>query len=128
MDKKIIVTDAAPKAIGAYSQGVSVGSQRLVFVSGQLGFNPKTMELVPGGVEAEAAQALKNIEAILKQAGGGFQSIVKATVLLADINDFAAVNKIYAACFPSDPPARAAYAVAALPRGARIEIEAIAAL
>lgn len=127
MHKKIIATDAAPRAIGAYSQAVQIEDSKLLFVSGQLGLNPATMELAPGGTEAEAAQALKNIESILKAAGGGMHNIIKATLLLADINDFATVNKVYAGFFPSDPPARAAYAVAALPKGARVEIEAIAA-
>jgi 2-iminobutanoate/2-iminopropanoate deaminase len=128
MTKKIIATDNAPKAIGAYSQGVVAEGNRLLYVSGQIGLDPRTGELVPGGCAVEAAQALKNIEAVLKAAGGSFQSIVKATIILADMNDFAAVNTVYAACFPSDPPARAAFAAAALPRGARVEIEAIAIL
>jgi 2-iminobutanoate/2-iminopropanoate deaminase len=128
MKKTIIATDDAPKAIGAYSQAVAVESGNLLFISGQLGMNPETMELVGDGAAAEAAQAMKNMQAILKAAGGDYSSIVKATIYLADINDFAAVNEVYAACFTEDPPARAAFAVAALPKGARIEIEAVAAL
>lgn len=128
MKKTIIATDKAPRAIGAYNQAVLVEGARLLFISGQLGFDPKTMEMVPGGVVAEAAQAMKNIGAILSQAGGDFGAIVKATIFLADIGDFAAVNEVYASCFKSDPPARAAFAVAALPKGARVEIEAVAAL
>lgn len=128
MKKNIIASDTAPQAIGAYSQAVLVEGARLLFVSGQLGMDPESTELVAGGVEAEAAQAMKNLGAIIKAAGGGFGSIVKATIFLVDINDFAAVNEVYASCFSSDPPARAAFAVAALPRGARVEIEAVAAL
>jgi len=128
MKKTIIATAEAPKAIGAYSQAVAVDIGRLLFISGQLGMDPASMELVSGGVAAEAAQAMKNLGAILKAAGGDYGSIVKATIFLADIDDFAAVNEVYAGCFPAEPPARAAFAVAALPKGARVEIEAVAAL
>ncbi|MCK5124855.1 MAG: Rid family detoxifying hydrolase [candidate division Zixibacteria bacterium] len=128
MRKTIIATDKAPRAIGAYNQAVSVEGGKLLFVSGQLGMDPGTMELVSGGVSAEAVQAMKNLEAILVEAGGGFESIVKATIYLADIKDFTAVNEIYASCFASDFPARAAFAVADLPKAGRVEIEAVAAL
>lgn len=128
MNKKIVATDKAPKAIGAYNQAVMVEGARLLFISGQLGFSPETMEMVSGGVRAEAEQVVKNLGSILTETGGDFSSIVKATIYLSDINDFAAVNEIYASCFKSDPPARAAFAVAALPKGAKVEIEAIAAL
>lgn len=128
MKKKVISTTDAPRAIGAYNQGIAIESGRLVFISGQLGLNPQTMELVSGGVAAEARQAMENIKAIVTAAGGSMASIVKATVLLADIKDFTAVNEIYASFFSSDYPARAAFAAAALPKGARVEIEAIAAL
>lgn len=128
MSKKIIATDKAPRAIGAYNQAVAVDCGRLLFISGQLGMDPEKMELVGGGVAAEAKQALKNMGAILEEAGGGFESIVKATIFLADIKDFVVVNEAYAACFSSDFPARAAFAVGALPMGARVEIEAVAAL
>jgi len=128
MKKKIIATTGAPRAIGAYNQGIVVEGGRLVFISGQLGLNPQTMELASGGAAAEARQAMENIKAIVTAAGGTMASIVKATVFLADINDFAVVNEIYASFFSADYPARAAFAVAALPKGARVEIEAIAAL
>jgi 2-iminobutanoate/2-iminopropanoate deaminase len=128
MKKSIIAAGGAPKAIGAYSQAVMVEGARLLFISGQLGLDPATMNLVDGGVAAETTQAMKNIGAILRQAGGDFGAIVKATIYLADIGDFAAVNEIYATHFASQPPARAAFAVAALPKGARVEIEAVAAL
>ncbi|MEZ5357989.1 MAG: RidA family protein [Candidatus Zixiibacteriota bacterium] len=128
MKKTIIATDTAPRAIGAYSQAVAVETDKLLFISGQLGMDPRTMELVPGDAAAEAKQALKNLGAILEAAGGDFNSIVKATIFLADIKDFVAVNEAYAACFSADFPARAAFAVGALPKGARVEIEAIAVL
>lgn len=128
MKKSIIVADDAPRAVAAYSQAVMVEGGRLVFVSGQLGLDPATMGFVEGGVAAQATQAMKNIGAILTAAGGDFRSIVKATIYLADINDFAAVNEVYAAFFAADPPARAAFGVGALPLGAAVEIEAIAAL
>lgn len=128
MKKTIIATDKAPRAIGAYNQAVLAEGAKLLFISGQLGLDPKSMDMVPGGVAAEADRAMKNLGAILEGAGGDFGAIVKATIYLADINDFAAVNEIYASYFPADPPARAAFAVADLPKSARVEIEAIAAL
>ena len=128
MNKKVIATEDAPKAIGAYSQAIKATASGFVFISGQLGFKPETMEMVAGGVKAEAQQAMKNLGAILKAAGGDFSSVVKATIYLADIDDFPVVNEVYAEFFKSDPPARAAFAVAALPRGGRVEIEAIAAI
>ena len=128
MKKSIIASDKAPRAIGAYNQAVMIEGAKLLFISGQLGLDPETMELVAGGTKAEATRAMKNLGAILQAAGGSYGSIVKATIYLADINDFAVVNEVYASCFPSDPPARAAFAVAALPKGGRVEIEAVAAL
>ena len=124
MKKEIIVSAAAPRAIGPYSQAVRSGD--LVFVSGQLGLDPQTGKLVSGGVEAETKQAIQNLKAIVESAGGTLSAVVKTTVLLADMNDFTKVNAIYADFFNTDPPARAAYQVAALPLGGQIEIEAIA--
>ena len=126
MLKKCIHTENAPKTVGAYSQAVLSGDGALLFVSGQLGLNPATGELVEGGVLREAEQALKNIEAVLQAAGGTMSNIVKTTILLANIADFKQVNEIYGRFFPSDPPARAAHQAAALPLGGQIEIEAIA--
>jgi 2-iminobutanoate/2-iminopropanoate deaminase len=128
MNKNIIATDRAPRAVGAYSQAVVVEGARLLFISGQIGLDPDTMKLVSKGTMVQAKQVMLNLHAILNEAGGSFESIVKATIYLVDIDDFAAVNEIYAAHFKDDPPARAAFAVAALPMGARVEIEAIAAL
>ncbi len=128
MQKTVVATDKAPKAIGAYNQAILVEEGKLLFISGQLGLDPTRMELVSGGVGSEAKQALDNLGQILKEAGGDYSSIVKATIFLANINDFVTVNEIYASYFESDPPARAAFAVSALPKGAKVEIEAIAAL
>ena len=122
-----IATDTAPAAIGPYSQAVQVGG--LLFVSGQLPIDPATGEFAGPGVREEAAQSLANAAAILAAAGTGMDRVVKTTVLLADIADFAVVNEVYAAAFGGAVlPARAAYQVAALPKGARVEIELIAAV
>jgi len=122
-----IATDTAPAAIGPYSQAVQVGG--LLFVSGQLPIDPATGEFAGPGVREEAAQSLANAAAILAAAGTGMDRVVKTTVLLADIADFAVVNEVYAASFGGAVlPARAAYQVAALPKGARVEIELIAAV
>ncbi|HEY7523904.1 MAG TPA: RidA family protein [Candidatus Limnocylindrales bacterium] len=124
MTRQSISTTGAPQAIGPYSQGIDAGD--LVFCSGQVGLDPATGELVPGGVEAEAERALRNLAAVLDAAGLGFADVVKTTIFLADIGDFAAVNAIYGRHMPDPPPARSTFAVAALPKGARIEIEATA--
>jgi len=120
----IITTKKAPAAIGPYNQAVQVDNT--VYVSGQIGFIPETMEIVTGGVESETKQALTNMGHILQAANCSFNNVVKTTVLLADINDFTKVNEIYKEFFTSNYPARAAYQAAALPRGARVEIEAVA--
>lgn len=124
MMKQIVVADKAPKAIGPYSAGVKVGN--LVFTSGQLGIDPSTGELVPGGIEAETRQALQNIGSVLEAAGSSFEQILKVSVFLRDINEFGRMNSIYAEYFKSDHPARSAFQVAALPKGGAIEIEVIA--
>ncbi len=124
LDRKVISTDKAPAAIGPYSQAIRVG--RLVFTAGQIGIDPATGELVSGGIEAETRQALKNLEAVLECTTCSLKGIVKTTVYLADINEFAQFNKVYAEFFPEEPPARSTIQVAALPKGARVEIEAIA--
>jgi len=119
-ERRIIATDGAPPAIAAYSQGVQVG--RTLYLAGQIGLDPKTRELAPGGIEAEARRALENCKAVLEAAGFTLKDVVQVQVLLADIGDYNALNQVYVTYFPKDPPARAAYAVAALPRGARVEI------
>ncbi|XP_032467047.1 2-iminobutanoate/2-iminopropanoate deaminase-like [Phocoena sinus] len=119
-----VITAKAPAAIGPYSQAVLV--DRTIYISGQLGMDPASGQLVPGGVAEEAKQALTNMGEILKAAGCDFTNVVRTAVLLADINDFYTVNDIYKQYFQSSFPARAAYQVAALPKGGRVEIEAVA--
>ena len=122
--KKAIATSAAPGAIGPYSQAISTGS--LLFVSGQIPVNPETGE-IPEGISAQAAQSLKNLSAILEAAGLSTANVVKTTVVLADMADFAAMNAEYAKAFDEPFPARSAVAVRDLPKGVLVEIEAIAA-
>lgn len=119
-----ISTKNAPAAIGPYSQAIE--SNGTVYVSGQLPIDPATGEFAVGGIQAEARQSLTNINNILKEAGLSMANVVKVTVLLADINNFAAVNEVYQEFFQAPYPARSAFAVAALPKAANIEIEAIA--
>lgn len=121
---KAITTQAAPAAIGPYSQAIEANGT--VYVSGQLPINPATGEFAEGGIQAEARQSLTNIKNILAEEGMTMKNVVKVTVLLADIANFAAVNEVYAEFFEAPYPARSAFAVAALPKGANIEIEAIA--
>ena len=121
---KAIATQNAPAAIGPYSQAIEANGT--VYVSGQLGIDPATGNFAEGGAVAQARQSLTNISNILKEAGLSMKNVVKLTVLLADINDFAAVNEIYKDFFEAPFPARSAFAVAALPKGGKIEIEAIA--
>ena len=121
---KAIATQNAPAAIGPYSQAIEANGT--VYVSGQLGIDPATGNFVEGGAVAQARQSLTNSSNILKEAGLSMKNVVQVTVLLADINDFAAVNEIYKDFFEAPFPARSAFAVAALPKGGKIEIEAIA--
>lgn len=124
MTRQAISTNGAPGAVGPYSQAIA--SANLLFCSGQLGLDPVSGALVEGGVEAQAERALRNLEAVLDAAGLSFNDVVKTTIFLADIDDFAVVNAIYARHMPDPPPARSTFAVGALPKGGRIEIEAIA--
>ena len=124
MTRQQIATGGAPAAVGPYSQAIAADGW--VFCAGQLGLDPARGSLVEGGVAAQAERALKNLAAVLDAAGATMADVVKTTVFLADIGDFAAVNEVYAPFFPDPPPARSTFAVGALPRGARIEIEAIA--
>lgn len=121
--KRIIASPDAPKAIGPYSQAIELNGT--LYVSGQLPVDPATGAM-PEGIEAQTRASLKNVGAILKAAGLGYENVVKTTVLLADIADFAAMNAVYAEFFPSDAPARVCYQVAALPKAARVEIDAVA--
>ncbi len=121
--KKIIYTDDAPKAIGPYSQAVQAG--RFLYLSGSIPVDPKTNELVEGDIKAQTAQVLKNIDAILKEAGYEEENVVKTTCFLADIKDFGAFNEVYASYF-LHKPARSCFAVKDLPKGALVEVEAVA--
>ncbi len=124
--KEIISTENAPGAIGPYSQAVKTGN--MVFCSGQIPIDPATGEFVSSDVAEQARQVLKNLSAVLEAAGTNFNSVVKTTVFLADMNDFAAVNEIYAEFFNDNKPARATVQAARLPRDARVEIDCIAIL
>ena len=119
-----VATDGAPKAIGPYNQGMVVNG--LVYTAGQTPLDPATGEMVAGGILEQTARALANVRAILEAAGSGLQRVVKTTVFLTDMADFAEMNEVYAAAFGNHRPARSTVAVKALPRGARVEIEAIA--
>ncbi len=123
MSREAISTSEAPGAIGPYSQAIAAGG--LLFCSGQLGLDPATGELVDG-VEAQAERALRNLVGVLAAAGLGPGDVTKTTIFLADMDDFAAVNAVYARFFPDPPPARSTVQVAALPKSGRVEIEAIA--
>lgn len=124
MSGRAVTADGAPRALGPYSQAVVAGD--LVFCAGQVGLDPATGKLVPGGIEVETARALDNLAAVLTASGASLAEVVKTTVFLADIADFAAMNAVYGRYFTAPYPARATVQVAKLPAGARVEIEAIA--
>lgn len=126
MSKNIIHTEHAPAAIGPYSQAIRAGA--LVYTAGQIPLDPATGQLVEDEITVQTDRALRNLQAILEAAGGGLQHVVKTTVFLKDMGEFAAMNKVYATYFGEEPPARSAVQAAALPLGARIEIEAVAIL
>ena len=122
--KKIIITTDAPKAIGPYSQAVEANG--MLFISGQIPIDPATGKFVDGGITEQTEQVMKNIGAILAEAGYDFSDVVKSTCLLSDMDNFAAMNAVYGKYYPGNPPARAAFAVVKLPLGALIEIETVA--
>lgn len=126
MSRRIVHTDEAPEAIGPYSQAVIYHD--MVYTAGQIGLDPATGKLVGDDVESQCERALDNLQAVLKAAGSSFKDVIKATVYLADMGDFPLVNKIYGMRFGEQPPARAAIQAAALPLGARVEIDMIAAV
>jgi 2-iminobutanoate/2-iminopropanoate deaminase len=123
-NRTVITTEYAPAAIGPYSQAIALGD--LVFTSGQIPLDPTTGQVVEGGIEVQTRRVLDNLAAVLQAAGSSLRQVVKTTIFLADMNDFAAVNTIYAEYFGADPPARSTVQVARLPRDVRVEIEAIA--
>ena len=125
MANQVIATDEAPKAIGPYSQAIVSGD--LVFTSGQIPLDPKTQEMVKGDVRTQAERVMENLRSVLEAAGASFGQVVKTTIFLVDLNaDFAVVNEVYGKRFAGSPPARSTVQVAALPKGARVEIEMIA--
>jgi 2-iminobutanoate/2-iminopropanoate deaminase len=122
--KEIILTDKAPKAIGPYSIATKAGG--FIFSAGQIGIDPVTADLVAGGIETETRQVLLNLSYVLTAAGSTLQKVVKTTVFLRDMSDFSRMNAVYAEFFPQNPPARSTVQVAALPKGATVEIEVVA--
>ena len=130
MQRNIVRTPEAPAAIGPYSQAVvvAVGEQKMVFCSGQIALDPKSGAMIEGGVEDQARQVLANLGAVLAAAGAGFADVVRTTIFLASMDDFGAVNAIYGEKFVNDPPARATVQAAKLPKGALVEIDAIAVI
>ena len=122
--RHIITTTEAPAAVGPYSQGISTGE--LVFTAGQIPINPASGKVEATTIEDQTRQALSNVDAVLRAAGSGLHKVVKMTVFMTDLGDFKAMNGVYAEFFPSDPPARSAFQVVALPLGVQIEIEAVA--
>ncbi|MDD4604090.1 MAG: RidA family protein [Bacteroidales bacterium] len=123
--KKVIETTHAPKAIGPYSQAIDVNG--ILFISGQIPLDPATGKMAEGGIAEQTEQVMKNIAAILKEAGYTFKDVVKTTCLLSNMDNFAAMNAVYGKFYPENPPARAAFGVVKLPMGSLVEIETIAA-
>lgn len=123
-----IATPDAPKAIGPYSQAVAAPAGRTIHCSGQIPLDPRTGELVKGTIEEETRRVMENLKAVLAAAGAGFGDVVKTTIYLTDLSDFTKVNEVYGSYLAAVPPARATVQVAALPRGARVEIDAVAVI
>lgn len=126
MSRKTIHSDGAPKAIGPYSQAVQVPAGTMTFLSGQIPLDPATGEMVQGDVVAQTERVMKNLEAVLAAGGLTFANVVRCTIFLTNLADFAKVNEVYGHAFPGEPPARATIQVSALPRGSQVEIDAIA--
>ena len=124
MSNGIVSTEKAPRAIGPYSQAVIAGD--LIFTSGQIALDPNTQQMVQGDIRAQTERVMDNLAAVLEAAGAGFESVVKATIFVVDLGDITVVNEIYGKRFPRSPPARSTVQVAALPKGARVEIELVA--
>jgi len=124
--RRVIATETAPKAVGPYSQAIVAAGGILVFTAGQIPLDPATGKLVEGTIEDQTRQVLANLRAVLEAAGSGLDRVVKVTVFMTDLSLFARMNAVYATAFPSDPPARSAVGVAALPLGAQVEMECVA--
>ena len=127
MNREVVTSLQAPSAIGPYSQAVAVTATRTVYLSGQIPLDPQTGQLVDGDVGRQTTQVMENLKAVLEAAGLELKHVVRCTIFLIEMGDFAKVNEVYGTYFPSAPPARATVAVAALPKGARVEIDAVAA-
>ncbi len=126
MSRKVIHSDSAPKAIGPYSQAIETRGTRTVYLSGQIALDSATGQVVEGDVAAQTEKVMKNLEAVLVGARMTFANVARCTIFLVDMNDFGKVNEVYGRYFPANPPARATVAVAGLPRGVRVEIDAVA--
>ena len=126
MSKSIVQTDAAPRAVGPYSQAVKLEGGSLIFLSGQIALDPKTGDRIHGGVVQETRQVMENLKAVLKAAGSDLARVVKITVFLSSMDDFGVMNEVYGEYFKEDPPARSTIEVSRLPKGMKIEIEAVA--
>ncbi|MDD5616438.1 MAG: RidA family protein [Candidatus Methanoperedens sp.] len=122
--KEIVKTNKAPDAIGPYSQAIKIN--KMVFLSGQIAIDPKTQQFINGDIEVQVKRVLDNLKSVLEASGGSLENVVKTTIYLTDINDFSKVNEIYASYFSSGKPARSTVCVAALPKNAKVEIDAIA--
>jgi 2-iminobutanoate/2-iminopropanoate deaminase len=126
MPKTIIQTESAPRAVGPYSQAVKLEGENLIFISGQIALDPKTGDRIHGGVVQETRKVFENLKAVLEEAGSSLDKVIKTTVFLHSMDDFGVMNEVYSQYFKTDPPARSTIEVSRLPKGMKIEIEAIA--